>query len=182
MYRFSVWICVSLLVYGYSAKPYKSRGKASWTAVQETLMSDEMGKMQPSDLGQKPVEAPEDLDLTDYSFSDSWKNIRAEKGDKERQVETVEIEKGQGRYSTAEEDMDDINHPSQLQLEDTFAEVVDTQQPEQDLEKLYHPEIKEDKDQFELFAPGTEFRGQLEPEEDRDHIYHEDPQPTGGRP
>ncbi|XP_010868499.1 uncharacterized protein si:ch211-217g15.3 [Esox lucius] len=197
MFRISVWICLSLLVNGYSAKPFKSWGKASETAVQETLMSDEMEEKQLSDLGLKQVEAPEDMDRTDYIDSAIWKNIIEEKGDEEEEVEKGELEEGQGRYLTAEEDTDHINHPSmdseltgsQPQLQDTFVGVLDTQQPEQD--RLYHPEIKQDDWLYQASEPhklvlsalGAEFRGHREPEEDRDHIYHGDlPGPIqGGR-
>ncbi|KAL0964162.1 hypothetical protein UPYG_G00320040 [Umbra pygmaea] len=190
MFRISVLICISLLVNGFSAKPYKSWEKATKTSIQETLMSTDIEKPM-SDLGLKQKE---DMGLVDNDINPpivTWKNI-IEKG-VERQAE---IKLGLGRYSTAEEDRDHIYHPSMEQnLEDTFVregiqivplEVDDSmynpQHPEQDLDKLYHPDMTRGDWLYEANVPnhwelpglGAEFMGNLEPEEDRDNIYHGD--------
>ncbi|XP_064788074.1 uncharacterized protein si:ch211-217g15.3 [Oncorhynchus masou masou] len=178
MFRISVLICISLLVYGNSAKPYKSRDKVAESAVQETLISE---KEVMFDLGLKQVEAPEDMDITNndiHPVMPIWKNMEGGGGKRKK----VEKEVVQGRYSTTEEDMDHLYHPSMEQThdadlararsqpEDTFVGMaIQTEPLEEDITK-YYQEAGIDLDNISHL-----FSGQVDPqhpEQDWDELYH----------
>lgn len=179
MFRISVLICISLLVYGNSAKPYKSWDKVAEYAVQETLMSEKERVM--FDLGLKQVEAPEDMDITNndiHPVMAIWKNMRGGGGKRQK----VEKEVVQGRYSTTEEDMDHLYHPSMEQTheadlararsqpEDTFVRMAIQTEPLEEDNTKYYQEAGIDLDNISHL-----FSGQVDPrhpEEDWDELYH----------
>ncbi|XP_041722728.2 uncharacterized protein si:ch211-217g15.3 [Coregonus clupeaformis] len=191
MFRISALICISLLVYGNSAKPYKSWGKVAESAVQETLMSEEEKGM--FDLGLKQVEAPENMDITDNDINPVmpiWKNMRGDRGGGKRQKveKEVEIEVVKGRYSTTEEDMDHLYHPSmeqpqeadlaraRPQTEDTFVGVAIQTEPIEEDNTKYYQEAGIDLDNIShLFSGLVDPR---HPEQDWDELYH--PEMKGG--
>ncbi|CDQ92361.1 unnamed protein product, partial [Oncorhynchus mykiss] len=176
--RISVLICISLLVYGNSAKPYKSWDKVAESAVQETLMSE---KEVMFDLGLKQVEAPEDMDITNndiHPVMPIWKNMRGGGGKRKK----VEKEVVQRRYSTTEEDMDHLYHPSmeqthdadlaraRFQPEDTFVGMAIQTEPLEEDNTKYYQESGIDLDNISHL-----FSGQVDPrhpEQDWDELYH----------
>ncbi|XP_029926659.1 uncharacterized protein LOC115372705 [Myripristis murdjan] len=169
MFRISVIVCISL-IFGITAKPYKPWEKIPDAAYQDTVMSiDAKGKMS---WGVE-VEPPQDMDETDFDIDPSmaiWKSM---------------IGTGQeGQYLKAEEDKDELYHPS---MEDLKAQIqTDTDdigrlaEPEQDWDEVYHG-ARDMLDRY--FAPlGPKVDKDVEihpahtkPEEDEDDLYHSDP-------
>ncbi|XP_062319731.1 uncharacterized protein si:ch211-217g15.3 isoform X2 [Osmerus eperlanus] len=175
MFRLSLLVCTSLLLYGITAKPFKLSGKVADAAFQETLMDLTEGKMP---LGLREVEPPEDMDVTDYDINPDmaiWKNMRGN-GQEEK-------------YLKAEKDSDDLYHPSMEQSqmadilgawpqpEDTFSREDVQAEPLEEGDNLeYYQEAEVD-----LLPKAAEVQDQSkviknkQPEEDRDDIYHADP-------
>ncbi|KAM4607855.1 uncharacterized protein ACJ7VT_016005 isoform 1-T4 [Polymixia lowei] len=207
MFRISLIVCISLLIYGIAATPYKTWNKVADAAFQDTIMTeDQKGEMS---LGLQ-VEPPQDMDVTDNDIDPSmaiWKSMKGTGQD--------------GQYLKAEEDMDELYHP-QLQNQDPLvpqkeeqdndemnrrameelvgylaplmAQVnVDTgvqvhMKPEDDVDDLYHADPRSPV-QGNLAPLEPEVRGDprvrvhVQPEEDMDDLYHADqlkPIPSGG--
>ncbi|XP_061765906.1 uncharacterized protein si:ch211-217g15.3 [Nerophis ophidion] len=165
MFRITLLVC---LIFGIAAKPHKSWNKPADKAFQETVMS-----------GKRPlsveVEPPEDMDETDIDIDPSmkiWEDI----------VATGNINK----VMVAEEDRDDVHHPSDLRNLQHAQDNTDKEEPEQDSDVMYHkaveelqrymaPLIGEDKNRVRFPQPLPEeseapahVRRQVEPEQYRD--------------
>lgn len=143
------------LIFGISAKPYKPWNKLPDEAVQETVVSiDDKGKVS---WGVE-VEPPEDREDTDYDIDPRmkiWKSMA-------------------GNADKAEEDLDELHHPSMADLlkarileglrdadmqSDVWEEVAKyDQKPEDDRDDIDHPVF---------YKVASE-----EPEEDLDDVYH----------
>lgn len=122
------------------------------------------------------VEPPEDMDTTDYNIDPRmriWKSMTGERQDKE----TVK----------AEEDLDDLNHPSMAELlkvqiqnlaafpgaEDQVdpwqedADMKNHQFPEEDRDDIYHPVFSavdsEEPEQDDIYQAREELGGNLDP-------------------
>ncbi|XP_062319730.1 uncharacterized protein si:ch211-217g15.3 isoform X1 [Osmerus eperlanus] len=169
MFRLSLLVCTSLLLYGITAKPFKLSGKVADAAFQETLMDLTEGKMP---LGLREVEPPEDMDVTDYDINPDmaiWKNMRGN-GQEEK-------------YLKAEKDSDDLYHPSMEQSqmadilgawpqpEDTFSREDVQAEPLEEGDNLeYYQEAEVDQD-----AMSHTFSDEVDPKEpevDWDEVYH----------
>ncbi|XP_036430568.1 uncharacterized protein si:ch211-217g15.3 [Colossoma macropomum] len=168
MFRFCLLICLSVLLYGSSASPYKSWGKEHDTALQETRSDEFNEKMT---FGLKEVEPLEDLDLTDADIDPGmliWKAVKQFR---------------QQKYDKPEEDKDMLYHPSELragkldrdvQLQ-SYGKARLYEEPEQDMDELYHSEpeklVGELKDKAEEAEPSEKLM-YMSPEEDKDDLYH----------
>ncbi|KAI4813145.1 hypothetical protein KUCAC02_024493, partial [Chaenocephalus aceratus] len=131
--RFSLIVCISL-IFGVTAKPYKPWNKLPDEAFQDTVMSlDGEGKMS----WRVEVEPPEDMDETDYDIDPEMKIWKSMTGGQEEQP------------LKAEEDLDELYHPSVVDL---------LKEPEEDKDDVDHPGFGE-------AAPN-------EPEQDWDEVYH----------
>ncbi|XP_030012495.1 uncharacterized protein LOC115434598 [Sphaeramia orbicularis] len=148
-------IVVFSLIFGITAKPYEPWNKLPDEAVQETVVSiDEKGRVS---WGVE-VEPPEDTDKTDYDI-DPWMKIWKSMA---------------GNADKAEEDSDELYHPSMADLlkarileglrdadmqSDGWKEVVKyDQKPEEDRDDIDHPVF---------YKVASE-----EPEQDWDDVYH----------
>ncbi|XP_060942744.1 uncharacterized protein si:ch211-217g15.3 [Limanda limanda] len=170
MFRFSVLVCVSLIL-GITAKPYKPGNKLTDAAFQDTVMSmDDKGKMS---WGVE-VEPPEDLDQTDYDIDPSmkiWKSMA-----------------GREEPLKAEEDLNELHH---LSMKDLLKDQIPNQdvlpvadmsynEPEEDRDDIDHPVFGEaasqEAEQVESEAGEWTRVSQSEPEEDQDELYHRDDQ------
>ncbi|KAL6487049.1 hypothetical protein MHYP_G00036750 [Metynnis hypsauchen] len=180
MLRFSLLICLSVLLYSSSASPYKSWGKEHDTALQETRLSDEFNEKMT--FGLKEVEPLEDLDLTDADIDPGmliWKAVKQPR---------------QQKYDKPEEDKDMVYHPSELragmldkdiQLQ-SYVKARLYEEPEQDMDELYHSEpeklVRELFQDKELVQTGAKDKAEeaepseklmyMSPEEDKDDLYH----------
>ena len=168
MFRFSLLVCVSL-IYGTTAKPYKPGNKLTDAAFQDTVMSmDDEGKMS---WGVE-VEPPEDLDETHYEFDPSmkiWQSMA-----------------GRERPPKAEEDLDELHHPSMEDLlkvpNQDVQPVADMSydEPEEDRDNIDHPVLSEvasqEAEQVQYKAGAWASVAHSEPEEDKDELYHRDDQ------
>lgn len=102
------------------------------------------------------VEPPEDMDSTDYNIDPRmriWKSMTGEGQDKE----TVK----------AEEDLDDLNHPSMADLQNPADDQVDLLQEDVHMKNYQEPE--EDRD--DIYHPVFSAADSEEPEQDWDDIY-----------
>ncbi|CAJ1067556.1 uncharacterized protein LOC109990733 [Xyrichtys novacula] len=184
MLRFSLIICVSLIV-SINAKPYQPLNK--FEEFRDTVMSvDKDGKMS---WGVE-VEPPEDLDETHYDVDPSMKIWKSMVGGG-----------GNQQYMEAEVDLDELYHPSVVDLlkvqiqntdvlpaEDVPVQLVkaeeDTdevapEEPEPDMDAIYHKAREE----LAVYLAPLMAKDQadvempalyLEPEEDLDDLYHQD--------
>nr|XP_055026591.1 uncharacterized protein si:ch211-217g15.3 [Misgurnus anguillicaudatus] len=177
MIRFSVLICLSVLLFSSSAKPYRPRDKVLGKAIQDTMESDYFnGKIM---LGMKEVEPLEDMDNTDYDIDPSMSIYKVVK-DEVRQ-----------KYNRPEEDKDAIYHPFELKLpadskqSGSFPQPHDQvrsyDKPEEDRDDLYHGvfDIIGDEQPMGVVKDAQVNRDNvrpmyLSPEEDKDHLYHPD--------
>ncbi|XP_042358383.1 uncharacterized protein si:ch211-217g15.3 [Plectropomus leopardus] len=146
MLRFSLAVFVSLIL-GITAKPYKPWNKLTDEGIQDAVMSvDDKGKMS---WGVQ-VEPPEDMDETDYDIDPKmmiWKSMTGNGRDRQP--------------LKAEEDFDELYHPSmadllkvQIQNLDTLhaadimgpweeESVKSNQKPEEDKDDIDHPDFIE---------------------------------------
>ncbi|KAK9964509.1 hypothetical protein ABG768_005674 [Culter alburnus] len=174
MMRFSVLICLSVLLFSTSAKPYGPREKVFGKAVQDTVFDHPNGKMI---HGIKEVEPPQDMDITDFDIDPNmliWKAVK----------EVI-----QQKYNRPEEDKDalyhsfGIKHPADPKQHENYFQPLGHDQvqkydkPEEDRDDLYHG----------MFGVAAEpMRGEKDviggnarpiyssPEEDKDDLYHAD--------
>ncbi|XP_051774042.1 uncharacterized protein si:ch211-217g15.3 [Ctenopharyngodon idella] len=174
MMRFSVLICLSVLLFSTSAKPYRPKEKVFSKAVQDTVFDHPNGKII---LGMKEVEPPQDMDITDFDIDPNmliWKAVK---------------EEIQQKYNRPEEDKDalyhpfDIKHPADPKQHENYFQPLRHDQvqkydkPEEDRDGLYHG----------MFGVAVEpMRGEKDviggnarpiyssPEEDKDDLYHAD--------
>ncbi|XP_070697131.1 uncharacterized protein [Pempheris klunzingeri] len=190
MFRFSLMVAVSLIVV-ITAKPYKPWSKHTGETFKDTVLSvDDKGKMS---WGVE-VEPPEDMDETDYDIDPRmmiWKNMAGGGRDKgppkaEEDLDElhhpsmadllrVQIQNLDAHNQEPEEDKDDTDHP-------VFSQVA-AEEPEQDWDEVYH---KASEELAGYLAPllaeyktGAEVRvAHSEPERDEDDLYHKDlPEP-----
>ncbi|KAK2824237.1 hypothetical protein Q5P01_021412 [Channa striata] len=162
MFRFSLIVCVSLIV-GITAKPYKPWNKPRDGAVQDTVVStDDKGKMS---WGVE-VEPPENMDQTHYDIDPRmkiWLDMMASGLDKQP--------------VKAEEDMDELYHPSvadllkvQMQTLDALpAADIQTKVSQEDM--TYNQKPEEDRDNID--HPVFSNVPLEEPEQDLDEVYEE---------
>ncbi|XP_049927753.1 uncharacterized protein si:ch211-217g15.3 [Epinephelus moara] len=163
MLRFSLVVCASLIL-GITAKPYKPWKKLTDEAFQDTVVSiDDKGRMS---WGVE-VEPPQDMDETDYDIDPSmmiWKSMAGTGWDKQP--------------LKAEEDLDELHHPSmadllkvQIQNLDTLpAADIQAQPWQEDADVKSNQEPEEDKDDID--HPGFSEVALNEPEQDWDEVYH----------
>ncbi|KAG9275451.1 hypothetical protein AMEX_G9969 [Astyanax mexicanus] len=171
MFRFTLLLCSSVLLYSCSASPFKSWRKDADPALQETKMSDEFDEKMT--LGLKEVE-PLELDLTNSDIDPNmliWKAIK---------------QLNRQKYEKPEEDKDQLYHPfeepsnkqpdSYFQPQQ-FGQVQLYQEPEQDMDNLYHSNSEKQDAYEKSVQTGAEHRAEefvyLTPEEDKDGLYHE---------
>ncbi|XP_056148426.1 uncharacterized protein si:ch211-217g15.3 [Lampris incognitus] len=174
MFRISLIACISLLAYGVTSMPYNSWSKMIDSALQDAIMRE---GVQVKLLPGERVKDQEDMDVTGYDIDPDmaiWTNAGAN-----------------GKYLKAEEDMDDLYHPSiedhlkaQVQYQDALSEDIshhlfsDNKKPEQDLDGLYHGSREELEGYLvPLVAKadvGTQVRAHSRPEKDEDELYHID--------
>ncbi|XP_074502564.1 uncharacterized protein LOC141774111 [Sebastes fasciatus] len=158
MFRFSLIVCVSL-IFGITAKPYKPGNKDE--AFQDTVMSlDDKGKMS------WQVEPPEDMDGTDYDIDPSmqiWKSMNSGGPDK--------------RPLKAEEDLDELYHPSMVDLNVQIPNLdavpaadIQAEPWQEEANMKYNQEPEEDRDDID--HPGFSKVVSDEPEQDWDEVYH----------
>ncbi|XP_042592847.1 uncharacterized protein si:ch211-217g15.3 [Cyprinus carpio] len=175
MIRFSVLVCLSVLLFSTSAKPYRPRDKVLGKAVQDTIDFDHpSGKMI---LGMKEVEPPQDMDITDSDIDPNMLIWKAVKG---------EI---QQKYDRPEEDKDalyhsfDIKHPADAKQPENYFQPLGHDQvrmhdkPEEDRDDLYHGmfDVAEEPMREEKDVIGGNVRPiYSSPEEDKDDLYHAD--------
>ncbi|XP_043111757.1 uncharacterized protein si:ch211-217g15.3 [Puntigrus tetrazona] len=173
MIRFSVLVCLSVLLFSTSAKPYRSMEKVLGKSVQDTEDFDHPnGKMI---LGMKEVEPPQDMDVTDFDIDPNmltWKAIK---------------EEIQQKYDRPEEDKDalyhslDIKPPADAKQPENYfqplghGQVRTYDKPEEDRDDLYHgmlvvaeEPMREKKD----VIGGNVRPIYSSPEEDKDDLYH----------
>ncbi|XP_059421509.1 uncharacterized protein si:ch211-217g15.3 [Carassius carassius] len=175
MIRFSVVVCLSVLLFSTSAKPYRPREKVLGKAVQDTIDFDHpSGKMI---LGMKEVEPPQDMDITDSDIDPNmliWKAVK---------------EEIQQKYDRPEEDKDalyhsfDIKHPADGKQPENYFQPLGHNQvrmhnkPEEDRDDLYHGmfDVAEEPMRKEKDVIGGDVRPiYSSPEEDKDDLYHAD--------
>ncbi|KAK7140181.1 hypothetical protein R3I94_012706 [Phoxinus phoxinus] len=175
MMRFYVLICLSVLLFSTSAKPYRPREKVFGKAVQDTIVFDHRnGKMI---QGMEEVEPPQDMDITNSDIDPNmliWKAVK---------------EEIQPKYNSPEEDKDALYHSFDIKLpadpkqhENYFQPLGHDQvqmydKPEEDRDDLYHgmfdvavEPMKGEKD----VIGGNARRIYSSPEEDKDDMYHAD--------
>ncbi|XP_062851716.1 uncharacterized protein si:ch211-217g15.3 [Trichomycterus rosablanca] len=184
MLRYLHLLCLSVLLYDATARPFTSWEKEINKAAQDTRYDDWNEKMM---LGIKEVEPLEDLDLTEV---DTDPGMLLQKAFKQLR---------QQRYNKPEEDKDETYHPFES-LNPVVNEQPDTyiesqhgqphlyQEPEKDLDDLYHntQDLVEPKEHPELFESEEAALKEAEvvqpdrmhiytsPEEDKDSLYHGD--------
>ncbi|XP_054456369.1 uncharacterized protein si:ch211-217g15.3 [Anoplopoma fimbria] len=163
MFRFSLIVCV-YLIFGISAKPYKSWNKHTDEAFQDTVVSlDDKGRMS---WGVE-VEPPEDMDETQYDIDPRMmirKSMTAGGEDK--------------KPLKAEEDMDELYHPSMVDLLNGQIQSLDAlpaadirTEPWQEYANMKnHQQPEEDKDDVD--HPGFSMVDPDEPEQDWDEVYN----------
>ncbi|XP_072565741.1 uncharacterized protein [Paramormyrops kingsleyae] len=173
MLRVALLVSISALLHAGIAKPYPSWAKVMESQFQETLRSK--GLNQKVALGMKKLEPMEDLTQTfkdddpDMSF---W-GVKNAGGSHQK-------------YHLAEEDPDELYHPSLEQLAQAPHQSVPLKlveepsfpmyiHPEEDRDLLHHgdppawkPPLQPEPKQEEEPRP----RIYTHPEEDRDHLYH----------
>ncbi|XP_038593592.1 uncharacterized protein si:ch211-217g15.3 isoform X2 [Micropterus salmoides] len=160
MFRFSLIVCVSV-IYGITAKPYKSWDEPADEAFQDTIMyKDDKGKIS---WGIE-VEPPEDMDRTDYDIDPQMKIWKSMTGGGQDQ-----------QPLKAEEDLDELYHPSvahllKVQIQDLDAHPAANIQAEYsheeaDIKYNQEPEDKDDVDHPVFIKVASE-----EPEQDWDEV------------
>ncbi|KAI7805475.1 uncharacterized protein si:ch211-217g15.3 [Triplophysa rosa] len=174
MIRFAVLICLPVVLFSTSAKPYRPREIVLGKAAQDTLKSEDLnGKMM---LGMKEVEPPQDMDIADFDIDPNmliWKAVKDEIHQKNNRPE---------------EDKDALYHPFDLKLPadskhpEPFIQPQGNKQvqtydkPEEDRDDLYHGIFNVNGDALKEDAQvsGDKGRLYLSPEEDKDDLYHAD--------
>ncbi|XP_067276820.1 uncharacterized protein si:ch211-217g15.3 [Pseudorasbora parva] len=170
--RFSVLICLSVLIFSTSAKPYRPRVKEFGKAVQDTILFDHRnGKMI---QGMKEVEPPQDIDKTNPEIDPNmsiWKAVK---------------EEIQQKYNRPEEDKDalyhsfDIKLPADLKQHENYFQQMRHDQvqmydkPEEDRDDLYHGMFVEPMRGEKDVIGGNARPIYSSPEEDKDDLYHAD--------
>ncbi|XP_016090473.1 uncharacterized protein [Sinocyclocheilus grahami] len=166
MIRFSVLVCLSVLLFSTSAKPYRPREKVLGNAVQNTIVFDHPNKKMI--LGMKEVEPPQDMHITDFDINPNmliWKAVK---------------EEIQQKYDRPEEDKDalyhsfGIKHPADAKQPENFQllehnSVRMSDKPEEDRDDLYHG-MSLEKDVIR----GNVRPMYSSPEVDKDDLYHAD--------
>ncbi|XP_030603510.1 uncharacterized protein LOC115792978 [Archocentrus centrarchus] len=131
MFRISLIVCFSL-IFGITAKPWN---KLPDEAIQKAVMSvDQDGK--PSWAVE--VEPPEDIDPS----MKIWKNMRGTGQDK--------------KYLKAEEDLDELYHPSLDDLPQGRIQNVDVLPLDEPMEKYDMKKAEDDKDYIEVASEESE--------------------------
>lgn len=186
MFRCSILLCLSVLLYSTTASPYKSWGDEKHTSVQDTRSHDFNEKIM---LGLKEVEPVEEQDLTEIDIDPHmaiWKamkhfhrqkynkpeedndklylpsDVQHSAGNKQDEAYLEPQYYGQGRlYQEAEKDLDDVYHNIQglVNHADLKERVVQPDIPVPD-----KAEIKELRETSVYMTP----------EEDKDGLYHGD--------
>ncbi|XP_066535294.1 uncharacterized protein si:ch211-217g15.3 [Hoplias malabaricus] len=179
MFRVSLLLCLSVLLYGSSSRPYKLWRKGD-EALQDTKwLSDKFDEKMT--FGLKEVEPPEELDLTQADVDPSmliWKAVKQQK------------------YNKPEDDKDDLYHSfdakltADIKLPDSvqpqfYGQSQLYQEPEEDRDDLYHAEpqklIEELLQEEEPVITSVEDSEEAKmsdkfmhwsPEEDKDDLYH----------
>lgn len=175
MIRVSAVVCLSVLLFSTSAKPYRPREKVLDKAVQDTIDVDHPnGKMI---LEMKEVEPPQDKDITDSDSDPNMLIWKAVKG---------EI---QQKYDRPEDDKDDLYHsfdmkyPAEAKQPENYFQPLGHDQarmydkPEEDRDDLYHGmfDVAEEPMREEKDVIGGNVRPiYSSPEEDKDDLYHAD--------
>ncbi|XP_009305664.1 uncharacterized protein isoform X1 [Danio rerio] len=171
MIRFSVVICLSVLLFSTSAKPYRPRERVfkADNAVQDTIVSFDEKMF----LGMKEVEPKEDMDITDFDIDPDMMVWKAAKD------EILQ------KYNRPEEDKDALYHPFDMKhpvdpeiyvQPQGYDRVLKYDKPEEDRDDLYHGRfnvakepIRREKD----VIGGNNVRPiYSSPEEDKDDLYH----------
>ncbi|XP_031434923.1 uncharacterized protein si:ch211-217g15.3 [Clupea harengus] len=188
MFRFSVLVGISLLVYGASSKPRSTWGEVGDTAVQVTLMSEGQDKLP---LGLKEVEPPQDMDVADFDIDPSmliWKAVMESRRRAIQESRThVMLAKDHGaRYHHAEAQLAQALQPDDAPLPPADPEPgMRYHQAEPDMDEVYHgfPDpagpadrwVAEDRDPMTQEHGAEDWRGSYDRAElDLDEIYHGD--------
>ncbi|KAI5625045.1 hypothetical protein C0J50_15376, partial [Silurus asotus] len=193
--RYVILLCLSVLLYGTKASPYKSWGKEMYPAAQDTRSHDlNESKFM---LGLKEVEPVEKQDLKEVDIDPymalrkAMKQYRQQKHDKPEEVEHLAANMQGQLYQEAEKDLDAVYHNIQgivshddlkeqvVQPEITLldkAEVMELHKesvymsPEEDKDGLHHGDFIGQVFQVSVIEDLPEVY--TEPEEDRDHLFH----------